>query len=66
MESLEYVNNYPLPTSAAVVTTAVPPETKTEEAVIGIDGFAEFKPDDFTTELKYSLWTDLSGEQSEF
>ena len=21
---------------------------------------------DFTTEMKYSLWTDLSGEQSEF
>ena len=25
-----------------------------------------FEVKDFTTELKYSLWTDLSGEQIEF
>ena len=26
----------------------------------------KFVLDDFTTELKYSLWTDLCGEQTEF
>lgn len=26
----------------------------------------EFVVEDFNTELRYSLWTDLSGEQTEF
>ena len=26
----------------------------------------KFVLDDFRTELRYSLWTDLSGEQTEF
>ena len=26
----------------------------------------KFVLEDFTTELRYSLWTDLSGEQTEF
>ena len=41
-----------------------PPEVK-EETDLTHKG-QPYKVKDFTTELKYSLWTDLSGEQTEF
>ena len=31
-----------------------------------IQGEEVYKPRDFVTEFKYSLWSDLCGEQSEF
>ena len=30
------------------------------------DNGNDYEPDDFVSEFKYSLWTDLCGEQTEF